>query len=73
MNRKSYPAWRYAAVSVGFLLVVVAVKLLVLRPLLSSDEPFWADMLFPLVFCAVFLPLYLRRYGPVLRPRRKDA
>lgn len=70
MRRKHYSASRYVAFSIGFLLLMVFTTLL-LRPLLRSDDPLWADMIFPLVFCAVFLPLYLHRYGPVVRPRRR--
>lgn len=71
MKKRNYSAWRYVAFSVGFFLLMVFTTLL-LRPLLHSDDPLWADMLFPAGFCAVFLPLYLNRYGPVLRPRRRS-
>ena len=68
MKKQDYSTWRYVAFSVGFSLLMVA-STLVLRSLLSSEHSLWSDMLFPVGFCAVFLPLYLRRYGPVLRPR----
>ena len=71
MRRKHYSGFRYVAFSVGFLLLMVFTTLL-LRALLRSDDPLWADMIFPLGFCAVFLPLYLHRYGPVLRPPSED-